>query len=691
MQRLRTLPSRTSLLLAGLAVLAVTVTLFVYVEVTQSREDLLRFVEAEAEVLIESINRAGVVTVEANMELEQAIIDRLRILAALVDHHDRRPDTGTLRQLAEQGGADLIVTFLADGRSTAVHVSDNARATTEDTVDARTTALYDELLLPIFNDEYIWLAQGAMPTPWTKERMFLLAQEREDEQGVILLGISSSTMLEKRMRLGIGRLLRDIGTTASIHYVVLQDEDGILTASAGVQEMQSIAADPFLLEAMTNNEAHSRRIEVEDEILFEIVKRMEIAEGEHALMRIGLSLDLLRGIQQRSMHRVIIIAAGFFIIAGMLLVWLHTRRRFAGLQREHRKMRGYTALVLDNISDAVVATDAPGHITVFNQAAARLFATSAAEAAGRACKDVCHDDVLRLEHTRAHALPIPYEETVLTDERGERHILAVSTSVIRDDDGAVESIVAIARDITAQRRAQEQSQRRDRLTAMGELAAGIAHEIRNPLNAISIITQRFQSEFTPQEDADEYRQMTRTIRSEIQRVNGIITQFLAFARPQRLLPQPCDVRTLLDDSIAVVRAQAARSGIAVSVIAEEGLTVMVDREKIQQALLNLLQNAIEAMEDDGIIKLLAGRRGTHIVIAVADNGPGIPDDIRKQIFNLYFTTKATGTGLGLGIVHHIVEEHGGDINITSNEHGGTTVELLLPDTGDTHQEEDTHD
>ncbi|MBR9977670.1 MAG: PAS domain S-box protein [Bacteroidetes bacterium] len=689
MQRFRILTSRTSLLLAGLAVLAVTVTLFVYVEITQSRADLLRFVEAEAEVLIETINRAGTMTVEANAELERAIIDRLRVVATLVETSGDSPLREELARLAEIGGVDLIALFRNDGSSTAMHVSGHMR--TGEVDDAQMNTLHEDLLLPIIRNEYIWLAQDATPTPWTTERMFLLAQERGDERGVILLGISSSTMLEKRIRLGIGRLLRDIGSTASIHYVVLQDDDGILTASAGVEEMRAIAADPFLIEAMTSDEARSRHIETADDMLFEIVRRLEVADGEIALMRIGLSLDLVRGIQQRSMHRMVIIAAGFFVIAGMLLVLLNTRRRFTGLQREHRKMRGYTALVLDNISDAVVATDATGVITVFNQAAARFFSIAADEARGLPCHEVCRDDVLRLERTRDQSLPVPWEETVQTDERGERHILAVSTSVIRDDEGAVESIVAIARDITDQRRIQEQSQRRDRLSAMGELAAGIAHEIRNPLNAISIITQRFQSEFTPQEDVDEYRQMTRTIRSEIQRVNGIITQFLAFARPQRLLPQPCDVRTMLDDSIAVVRAMAADSGIAISVFAEGELTVMADREKIQQVLLNLLRNAIEAMEGGGHIKLLACRRGAHVVIAVADNGPGIPEEVRRNIFDLYFTTKATGTGLGLGIVHHIVEEHGGEINITSNEHGGTTVELLLPDTRDIHDEEDTHD
>ncbi|MBE0644694.1 MAG: PAS domain S-box protein [Bacteroidetes bacterium] len=681
MQRIRQLSSRSKLLLAGLSVLAVTITLFVWFEVSQSREELLHFVETEAEVLIETVNRSSITTVAANAELEQAIIDRLRLAAKLVESRKEPTGTAPLKNLAGEISVDLLLVFDGNGAVTAANIP-LPRAADKAIPD---TPFFTDVLQPVLRGEYAWLAQGGVNTPWSDQAMYVFVQERETHPGAVLLAISSSTMLEMRRRLGIGKLLRDIGTAAGIEFVVLQDNDGILTASEGIQDMSAIATDAFLRSAWASDSTCTRIVDYKNIPVFEVVKRLQLEEQGMALMRIGLSLEHVRSIQQRSMHRVVFIAIGFFITAAILLFLLHTRQRFGILQQEHRKVRSYTGLVLDNIADAVVATDALGVITVFNQTAARLFALEADAVLGRPCHEICRDDTLRLQHTRGNAVAIPYEETTLKRKDGDTRTLAVSTSVIHDDGGAVETIVAIARDITEQRRIQEQLQRKDRVTAMGELAGGIAHEIRNPLNAINIIAQRFQSEFIPAEDAEEYLQLTRTVRSEVQRVNTIITQFLDFARPARLALHPCEVHALLRESSEVISSQAAYKGIQLELLADEGLIVMADRAKMQQVLLNIFQNAIEALTEGGIIKTVACRRGTQIAITISDNGPGIPEETRKKIFNLYFTTKATGTGLGLSIVHQIVSEHGGDITVTSAEGAGSTFRILLPAISDTQE------
>jgi two-component system sensor histidine kinase HydH len=177
---------------------------------------------------------------------------------------------------------------------------------------------------------------------------------------------------------------------------------------------------------------------------------------------------------------------------------------------------------------------------------------------------------------------------------------------------------------------------------------------------------------------DEYLQLTQTVRSEVQRVNGIITQFLDFARPTRLALERCDVASLLRGSLEVVGSQAAQRNVRLQLLTDDGLFIMADREKMQQVMLNILQNGIEALADGGVIKIVACSQGAHIAITIADNGPGISEDIRRKIFNLYFTTKATGTGLGLSIVHQIISEHDGEITVTSIEDGGTSFQILLP-------------
>ena len=674
MQRIRKLPPRSKLLISGLVILAVTITIFVWFEVSRSREELLRFVETEAELLIETVNRSTATTMMANAELEQAIVQRLQLAARIVDMQSSGTSASALATLAEEIEVDRVMMLDVEGNVIATDTSVGFSPPFR--IDSM--AIYSELLRPVLDGGYSWLAEGGKRLPSSTQQMFVLVQARERGGGAVLVGISSAAMLEMRLRLGIGTLLRDIGSANSIAYVVLQDDHGILTASGGIEEMGPIAGDAFLLEGLRSDSTRSRLTEHAGEPVFEVIKRMRINGDEMALMRIGLSLAPVRGIQQRSMHRVIFIAIGFFITAAILLILLYTRQRFGALQVEHRKVRSYTDLVLDNIADAVVATDAIGTVTVLNQAAARLFGIETEAGPGRRCDELCADDAFLLRRTREQSSPVAYEETALRRRNGETRFLAVSTSLIRDDGGAVETIVAIARDMTEQRRIREQLQRRDRVTAMGELAGGIAHEIRNPLNAINIIAQRFQHEFTPSEGADEYAQLARTIRSEVQRVNNIITQFLEFARPPRLSAQPCDVRALLAESIDIVRSQAAQRHVELALLAPEGLTVMADREKMLQVLLNIYQNALEALDGEGLIKTVASRRGNSVVISIADNGPGMTEEVRQKIFNLYFTTKSSGTGLGLSIVHQIVGEHGGEIQVASNEEGGSTFHILLP-------------
>jgi PAS domain S-box-containing protein len=677
MQRFTTLPARSKLLLGGLAALALLVTAFVYIEVTQSREELLDNVRAEALMLMETLNRGSEITITAGQELDEALIDRMLLSARFLDAR-YAGHAMSQRQLAVEARELGLAMVMFFDRSGAVDIA-SAPLPADLDVEA-TRPIMDAILRPVLDGSYVWTAESRIHCPWTDDTLFVLAHERSAGEGAVLLGLSSSELLELRKRLGIGKLVQDIGETPDIAYVLLQDSLGILTASRGIREMSAIDEDPFLRRAMDNDSAFTRIRDYADSRVLEAVRKLSFPNGTTMLSRIGLSLDRVRAIQQRSMRRTILIAIGFFVTAAILLILLLTRQRFASLAAEHHKVTTYTGLVLDNIADAVVATDANGQITVFNEAAVALLGITADAAMRRAYDTVVPGDALLLRRTRRNTQPVGFEEVSLTNSKGDLRHLVVSTSIIRGKGDVVETMVAIGRDFTEQRRAQEQLQRRDRLSAMGELAGGIAHEIRNPLNAISIIAQRFRAEFTPREDVEEFETLTETIRAEVQRVNGIITQFLEFARPTRLSLEELHPARLLSNSVNVVESQAMAKNIRISVIADSALTMRADAGKLQQVLLNLLQNAIDAMEDGGEIKCIACRKNGKIMISIADNGPGIADDEQSKIFNLYYTTKSTGTGLGLSIVHHIISEHEGEITVTSEEGHGTTFRILLPAT-----------
>jgi len=202
-------------------------------------------------------------------------------------------------------------------------------------------------------------------------------------------------------------------------------------------------------------------------------------------------------------------------------------------------------------------------------------------------------------------------------------------------------------------RLQADLRRREKFSAMGELAAGVAHEIRNPLNAISMTAQRLAREFPPAEGADEQAQLIRTIRQEIERISAIIRQFLDFARPAPLAKKSVEMVELIMKVMALYQARATSQHINMESQNHLHSKVMIDPDKITQALINLLENALDAVTSGGTVKLRVDSLGhKKFSITVEDDGTGIPEENLNRIFNLYFTTKPNGTGLGLAQVYH---------------------------------------
>jgi two-component system sensor histidine kinase HydH len=190
-----------------------------------------------------------------------------------------------------------------------------------------------------------------------------------------------------------------------------------------------------------------------------------------------------------------------------------------------------------------------------------------------------------------------------------------------------------------------------------------------------MIVQRFRREFTPTADIEEYRHLADTLRSEVQRVNSIITQFLEFARPPRAVRVREDLRSVVAHALDVVRSEAAERGVTIAHTAPDTpLAVEVDRHRMTQALLNIIRNAFEAMEGGGTLTVAVSAPAR---IDIGDTGAGIPPEARARIFNLYYTTKASGTGLGLSIVHQIVSEHDGTIAAESAAGDGTGARFVI--------------
>lgn len=247
------------------------------------------------------------------------------------------------------------------------------------------------------------------------------------------------------------------------------------------------------------------------------------------------------------------------------------------------------------------------------------------------------------------------------------------------------------------RDANEQLRRTERLAALGEMAAGIAHEVRNPLGSIRLYAEMLQQDLA---DRPAQRDIARKIGGAVRGLDAVVGDVLAFARPMSPRPEEATARDLFDAAIDCCRAEIERTGVAIECDAAacEAIELRCDASLVRQALVNLIRNAMEAIEQrcaeqpghEGRVWLGAAKRRVRspggsggrfhamIALSVRDNGPGIPEDVVARIFNPFFTTRAAGTGLGLAIVNRIADAHGGRVGVTNHPGGGAVIELLLP-------------
>lgn len=230
----------------------------------------------------------------------------------------------------------------------------------------------------------------------------------------------------------------------------------------------------------------------------------------------------------------------------------------------------------------------------------------------------------------------------------------------------------------AHRKAREALERRDRLAAMGELASTVAHEIRNPLNAIAMSAQRLQREALDASADEEHRVLVGVIRREAERIDARVQQFVAFARPSPIRLAPVALGPWLEGIGAALAPAAALRSVALSADLGRAGTADIDADQLRQAVDNLLRNALEATPAGGHVEVSAASSRDGHRIDVRDSGPGIAPDVRPRIFDLYFTTKRDGTGVGLAVTQQIVTAHGGRLEVDSRPGDGATFTIVLP-------------
>jgi two-component system, NtrC family, sensor histidine kinase HydH len=332
--------------------------------------------------------------------------------------------------------------------------------------------------------------------------------------------------------------------------------------------------------------------------------------------------------------------------------------------------------VVAHLPVGLIATDHRGRITFFNPAAAAIAGLSFAEVKGRPSDSILPLPLCGLKGELDSGRTISEREIECVFSGGRPVPLSVSATRIINEAGGFVGQMLILRDLGEVRRLQDEIRRQEKLAALGGLAAGVAHEIRNPLSSIKGLATYFAGQF---EDGSEPRQAAGVMVQEVDRLNRVISELLDFARPTDLSRGVTELPPLIDRSIQLIQQEAANQDIRIQLqIADDLCPVLVDADRIAQCLLNIYLNAIQAMEEGGTLTVrchMGSNRQVHL--AISDTGPGIAADHLSMIFDPYFTTKNKGTGLGLAIVHKIAEAHEARLKVESTPGAGATFTLYL--------------
>ena len=354
--------------------------------------------------------------------------------------------------------------------------------------------------------------------------------------------------------------------------------------------------------------------------------------------------------------------------------------------------RIYNDILLDNLGSGVVAANSSHTVTVFNREAQRLTGLAAQDVIGRAIDSLPAPLTSMLRRVLEDQERIADQEVRIWLPSDEEAFARVTGSVFHGHTGETLGALLVFHDVTNVKRLEEQIRRSDRLASMGTLSAGMAHEIKNPLVTIKTFTQLLPERF----DDEEFRaSFTQLVGDGVKRIDGIVNQLLAFARPSRPHLTIVQTHTVLQDSLRLVEQELLRKNISVNCQFDaEDDTLMGDPDRLSQAFVNLFLNAYDAMQSEGRLTIATSviQNGHYaalptiqkedaraaIRIVVRDTGAGIRKANLSHVFDPFFTTKSHGTGLGLAVSHGIVEEHGGLIDVESEEGEGTSFIISFP-------------
>ncbi len=583
---------------------------------------------------------------------------------------------------------------------------------------------------------YLWLSL----TPWAilaglvvlAPIVFFMARNsiRTDKENMTRLLVEKGAALIRSFEAGartgmmgmgwggtqLQRLLVETAKQPDILYLVVTDESGIAVAHSDPERIGQPYKDAVLAPKEVDSvQWHEVRIDG-DNVAFEVYKRFKPVKGiswqgrmhGHGMMMrgpgfgrgpadrnleggrdgqngpalyifVGLDMSAMETARVEARRHTVAMSIGVLLIGLAVMVSLFLAQGYKLATRTLAKVQAFSDQVVENLPMGLVATDENGKVAAFNQTAEAILGDSSQEILGEEAAGVLPPELWQLTERLATKSTIVEEELDCQTIQGSGLPLRISAAGLHGEDNTFLGYVFIFRDLMEVRRLQQEVERTKRLASLGSLAAGVAHEIRNPLSSVKGFATYFREKL---KDNPQDLDTATTMIQEVERLDRVIGQLLEFARPSTLRIKPVRVADLIQHSLKLIDGDARAKGIKIkSEVPADLPDVHIDADRMSQVLLNLYLNSMQAMDAQGVLEVKISRDETRklTAITVADNGGGIDPADQEHIFDPYFTTKPDGTGLGLAIVHKILDAHQGTVKVKSNPGLGTTITLILPD------------
>ena len=552
----------------------------------------------------------------------------------------------------------------------------------------------------------VWIVIGAIAVMAVVSAVMTVAHfQRQKQQAVELLVEKGATLIRsfeaglrspmgtKTQTFGLQKLLMETAQQPDIDYIIITDKEGTIIADSDPAQVGNKYGLDLDIEAL----AASRDIRWRQVVNLQGADTFEVYRGfvpqerfgqeqkpatsnsksnkTDMIIFVGLNMAAIEKADAEDTRKTIIIALILLVISSLAIISLFLAQAYSFARRSLSRVTVFSEALVKNMPIGLIALNDQGEIISCNEKAQAVLEVSCSDALGRKALTLLPDPLKKILTALPASGGFLERDIQLTSAQGKEQICeAVAAGLM--DEGIPAGRILLIRDVTAIRQLENEVARSRHLNSIGSLAAGVAHEIRNPLSSIKGFAVYFKQRLAGNKEDEETADI---MIAETERLNRVIGQLIEFARPLELKKEKIQFVELVQHAIKLIASDSQKSKVTIEINAAAEMTeVEVDPDKVKQVLLNIFLNCLAALKDGGklTIELAAGADNLNVIIS--DNGAGISESALPRIYDPYFTSKPAGTGLGLAVVQKIMEAHSGRINVESSVGLGTKVFLFFP-------------